>query len=140
MAAGFKNLNPADVSDGFSRFGDSIIDRILNACGRRTYQFDFLIDMSAHGVQWFIVLEKSSSCSGRPVCHASTYISKSGEICKITGTPSGFFDAFFSCSAVRAIFSFSVRGKKDNQEKVVMLKGGVGAARNSRNTDGCFGQ
>ena len=33
-----------------------------------------------------------------------------------------------------------VRGKKDNREKIIVLKGVVGAARNSRNTDGCFGQ
>lgn len=58
VAAGFYNLDPADVPYRLCRFCDRIVDSLFNAGGRRTDDFDFLIDVCAHSGMCLRVMGK----------------------------------------------------------------------------------
>ena len=48
MAAGFNNLEPPKITQAAARFGERVLDRILDAIGGRAHKFDLLVDMIAH--------------------------------------------------------------------------------------------
>ena len=49
VAASFNQLDPADVPHSFSDFCDGVVDGIFDAGWRGADDFEFLINVSAHG-------------------------------------------------------------------------------------------
>ncbi|MNC81213.1 hypothetical protein D3C75_1342720 [compost metagenome] len=45
MSAGLHHLEPVHVVHGLGRFGQGVVDRILDADARRTDQLDLLVDV-----------------------------------------------------------------------------------------------